>query len=315
MERSEGFIPPSMAQMSLGATFDPSVHGTTGPISISYPQPYTATEAFGDYISAMLSVFSTSPSAFSTNVTEATYTPLKQILDLCTGAPLGAARFFYSLLPGTGRVAGGNRRTSSAWGYVYPFLPEPEIKGGLVVLSGHQATGIVWNSDGAPGDLVKATGVKLVAILASTANVSEATVADEVTVAVSGEVIVSAGAIGVSPLSLVALRSTLIALLASISEPSFLGAQRNRQQNVGYHASVLWRFLILLPSRILEKYGIPVMVRGAPQSRASRCHRLNYLVFLGRSTFSGHKPSRPAFNAPVLCHRADIAKLNEQYSQ
>lgn len=230
MQKSEAFIPPSPDQVSLGATADLSVHGTSGPVSISYPEPYLATETFGAYIASMISVFSTSPpqSSSSNNTTEASYTPLKQILDLCTGAPLGLARFFYSLLPGRTQIPGGNRRTSSAWGYVYPFLAEPEVKEGLTILAGHQSTGIVWSSGGNQS-VATATGVKFVATPAST--IIGDPLANEFTVAVSGEVIVAAGALGVGRSTHLRITEADEISLAFI-EPSFFRAERNWQQNV-----------------------------------------------------------------------------------
>lgn len=67
----------------------------------------------------------------------------------------------------------------------------------LTVLTGHQATGIVW-SEGADGsNLATASGVKFVVTPASPPLVSP----EEFTVGVSGEVIVSAGAIGVGAIT------------------------------------------------------------------------------------------------------------------
>jgi choline dehydrogenase len=174
MMKSESFHIPNAQQVSLGATSVPSVHGMHGPVSVSYPQPYLATTSFGAYITSIREFFPT----------------LIQNLDVCTGSPNGAARFFYSIIPGTTNTPGGNRRASSAVSYIYPFLNNG--KDNVVILVGHQSTSILWANTTTHTGLATAKGVRFAATPAPNADVG--TTYD---VTASKEVIVAAGALGV----------------------------------------------------------------------------------------------------------------------
>lgn len=191
MRKSEGFHPPSSSQLSLGATWNssPSVHNTTGPVSASFPDPYSAAGSFGYYIDSLLVYFA--PVGFVQNE------------DLCSGTPNGAARVAYSIIPGSNTSNAystnevGNVRASSARAYVYPFVDLVEgggAKDNLMILVEHQATGIVWaDQDDAGGD-ARAVGVKYVSTPAENGQINR-TVWE---VTVEKEVVVASGAIGVS---------------------------------------------------------------------------------------------------------------------
>ncbi|KZP07186.1 GMC oxidoreductase [Athelia psychrophila] len=183
MKKSEHFNVPNAYQASLGATSAPAVHGTSGPVSVSYPQPYLGTVSFGSYISSLLKFFKS--------------TRLSQIPDACTGSPHGAVRFFYSLIPGASKDdSGGNRRCSSAVAYVYPYANGAHAgqKSSLTVLVGALATGVVWGN--ASQGLQVASGVSYAAAPASPAPPANTTLGTIYQVKASKEVIVCAGALG-----------------------------------------------------------------------------------------------------------------------
>lgn len=185
MQKAEHFNPPNAYQRSLGATSQPSVHGTSGPVSVSYPQPYLGTYSFGSYISSLLKFF------WSTHLT--------QNPDVCSGRPNGAARFFYSLIPGPDKnVAGNNRRCSSAVAFVYPYVNGASAgeKENLTILVGTLATGIAWGN--ASGDLQVAKGVSFTQAPSNPAPLPNTTLGTIYQATASKEVIVAAGALGVS---------------------------------------------------------------------------------------------------------------------
>lgn len=66
-----------------------------------------------------------------------------------------------------------------------------------MILTGYQATGIVWSPGSNESGVVTANGVNFTATPAS--STSGDLLSEEFTAAVSGEVIVAAGAIGVGP--------------------------------------------------------------------------------------------------------------------
>lgn len=185
MKKSEGFNQPSSSQTALGATWDPSpsVHNTMGPVSASFPSPYSAGGSFGAYIYSLLAYFAP--------------VGLVQNVDACSGIPNGAARVAYSIIPGrnTSNETEGNIRASSARSYVYPFVEQPGAKDNLVILVDHQAIGIVWGEDAADGNAT-AVGVRFVSTPAENGTVH----GPIWEVATSNEVIVASGAIGVCPL-------------------------------------------------------------------------------------------------------------------
>lgn len=217
MQKSEHFKAPNAYQTSLGATSIPAVHGTAGLVSVSYPQPYVATVSFGSYISSLLSFFKP--------------TGLTQNLDTCTGSPHGAVRFIYSLIPGASSTdVGGNRRCSSAVAYVYPYANGAYAgeKSSLTVLVNALGTGIVWGN-ATSGGLQVANGVSYAVAPASPVPPANTTLGTIWEVKASKEVIVCAGALGVSPFYTI-LRMIYVCELQT--ESSFSRAERNRRSKV-----------------------------------------------------------------------------------
>lgn len=170
MKKAEQFVSPSSAQVGSGAIFEASAHGTSGPLPVGFPMPYNSGVVFSDFVAAVIRVIP----------------GLKKVDDLGSGLNNGVGRNLFSMKPGASGTTGGNLRSTSATGYIYPFLSS---KPGLTILLGHQATGIVW-SNGTHRS--RATGVNF--IPTPTAG---ATVPSPFSVKLSKEVLVAAGAIGV----------------------------------------------------------------------------------------------------------------------
>lgn len=215
MKKSEKFNIPSAEAIEWGATYVLSAHGTIGPINSGYNNPQHSSFTYNSYVNSILNFFNSAASG--------TRGPVQKILDLCTGAPLGVVRFFYSVIPG---IPGGsnpvpNRRSSSAVGYVYPYAPPTTSssaageKNNLIILVGYQATNILWSSNTDTSSNVVATGVAFIATPTSTstsvtlsvpsptagnpAKAKRDTTQYQVDLSSSsGQVIVSSGALGVS---------------------------------------------------------------------------------------------------------------------
>ncbi|KAG5644240.1 hypothetical protein DXG03_008835 [Asterophora parasitica] len=172
MKKAESYNLPNPQQTSLGASVNPGAHGYSGKVNAGFPQPYEATVAAGYLVTAA----------------QAAIPGLVHNPDVASGNPNGAARFQYSIKPGTGTVVtpDGNTRSSSATAFIYPSLLQ---KPNLVILTGHQATRLLWGNR--VGSLSRASGVKF----ASTP-VPDAALGPEYTVKFSKEAIVASGAIG-----------------------------------------------------------------------------------------------------------------------
>ncbi|KAF5387054.1 hypothetical protein D9615_001538 [Tricholomella constricta] len=172
MKKSENYHLPNPQQISLGATVNPDVHGYNGKVDAGFPQPYEATVAAGYIVEAA----------------RAAIPGLAQNPDVASGKPNGAARFQYSIKPGNKTVVApdGNTRSSSANAYIYPSLQK---KSNLIILIGHQASGLVWGSRS--GSLSRATGVKFIST-----PLLNAELGPEYVVKVCNEVIIASGAIG-----------------------------------------------------------------------------------------------------------------------
>ncbi|KAF8077627.1 alcohol oxidase [Lyophyllum atratum] len=172
MRKAENYHLPNQQQIALGATVNPMVHGYDGKVNAGFPQPYEANVAAQKLVAAA----------------RAAIPGLAANPDVASGIPNGAARFQYSIKPGnkTTVTPTGNTRSSSANAYIYPSLQE---KSNLVILTGHQATALVW--DRRSGALSRASGVKFIQT-----PVPNATPGPEFTVKIKNEAIVSSGAIG-----------------------------------------------------------------------------------------------------------------------
>ncbi|KAG6914237.1 hypothetical protein DXG01_001535 [Tephrocybe rancida] len=172
MKKAEAYHLPNPQQVILGATVIPGVHGFRGNVNAGFPQPYEGTVATQNIETALRTAVSS----------------LVKNPDLASGTVNGVARFQYSIKPGNNNVVtpGGNLRSSSANAYIYPSL---RVKSNLVILTGHQATAIVWGKR--DSSLSRASGVKFIqtpAINSIPGRVFDVTVAREV--------IVASGAIG-----------------------------------------------------------------------------------------------------------------------
>ncbi|KAG6885298.1 hypothetical protein C0993_003459 [Termitomyces sp. T159_Od127] len=173
MNKAENFHLPNSQQVLLGATADPKVHGFNGSVNTGFPQPYEAT-VVGQKMEL----------AF-----QAAIPHLAENDDIASGIPNGVARFQYSIKPGNQSevTPEGNVRSSSANAYIYPSLGEKE---NLIILTGHQATSIVWAQQS--GNLSQASGVNFIPTPAA-----DDIPASQFQVALKREVIVASGAIGV----------------------------------------------------------------------------------------------------------------------
>lgn len=174
MKKAENYHLPNSQQVLLGATSDPAVHGFNGTVNAGFPQPYEAT-----VVAQKMEL------AF-----QAAIPHLAENIDLASGTPNGVARFQYSIKPGnrTEVTPDGNLRSSSANAYIYPSLKKKE---NLIILTGHQATTIVWAKQS--GNLSRASGVNFIPTPAA-----DEFPVSEFKVALNREIIVASGAIGVS---------------------------------------------------------------------------------------------------------------------
>ncbi|KAG6907076.1 hypothetical protein DXG01_010648 [Tephrocybe rancida] len=172
MKKAEAYHLPNPQQVILGATVIPGVHGFRGNVNAGFPQPYEGTVATQNIETALRTAVS----------------GLVKNPDLASGIVNGVARFQYSIKPGNNTVVtpGGNLRSSSANAYIYPSL---RVKGNLVILTGHQATAIVWGKR--DSSLSRASGVKFIQTPAINSIPGHA-----FDVTVAREVIVASGAIG-----------------------------------------------------------------------------------------------------------------------
>lgn len=173
MKKAEYYHLPNSEQISFGATVNPEVHGFEGNVNAGFPQPYEATVAAQNFVAAA----------------RAAIPGLAKNHDVASGTPNGAARFQYSIKPGNKSIItpNGNTRSSSANAYIYPLLQQ---KPNLVILTGHQATRLVWGEGSQP--LSQASGVKFVQT-----PVPNADPGPEFSVTIAREAIIAAGAIGV----------------------------------------------------------------------------------------------------------------------
>lgn len=210
MKKSEKFHAPNPAQVASGATYDPSVHGQSGPIDAGYPNPPKSTYTFNSMLQSVVNYFATVSSGPNARG------PVQKIIDVCSGAPRGVSRFFFSIIPGTNSTP--NKRASSAQGYIYPYVNPSgsslSAKNNLVVLVGHQATKILWKPRVSNSANAVASGVQFIAtpiVDVSAAASGSLNIGlpvkkakrDATTFTVNlnankGEVIVSSGALGVS---------------------------------------------------------------------------------------------------------------------
>ncbi|KAL8293762.1 hypothetical protein RQP46_000463 [Phenoliferia psychrophenolica] len=144
MKKAERFSPPDAEDASRGASFDPLARGFNGLVGIGWPTPYQPYKLFQGFVAACAEVFGIATGK-----------------DLCGGDPNSATQNSFSLNQG-GSNASAAVRTSSATAYLYPTLPTSQNPG-LTVLTGTQATRILWDTS-STGEAV-ASGVAFANVL------------------------------------------------------------------------------------------------------------------------------------------------------
>ncbi|KAF5360138.1 hypothetical protein D9758_011326 [Tetrapyrgos nigripes] len=129
MQRSETFTPPNAQQMALGASFNASVHGTSGPVGVSFPNPMLAPQVQN-------AAKNTTENIYGVTLTQ----------DMGSGFSGGE---FIEL---------EQRRSSSAWSFLYP---ESQQRPNLTVLTQHTVN-IITTTNSSNGGNITATGVTLI---------------------------------------------------------------------------------------------------------------------------------------------------------
>ncbi|GJE89346.1 GMC oxidoreductase [Phanerochaete sordida] len=219
MKKSETFHAPTAAQRAqLNATYDPRVHGASGPVQPSFPSPaFFASNASGAGVKQH---------AFVQTCKAAPRFALVQRGDVNDGRPTGVFVTPLSLDP-----ARNDSRSSSAEAYLTPV---ENTRSNWVVLTGHTATKILF----APANSTsrrRATAVRFAATPANASTAPPPGPVDEFTVYANHEIILSAGAIA-SPallqLSGVGPRALLEALGIPVVVP-LEGVGRNLQDQAG----------------------------------------------------------------------------------
>lgn len=168
MKKAEKFHPPTKEESARGATFEPNVHGKNGNVGSGYYTPYQPYKFYKKFISASRQIFG-----------------LQEGKDLCDGNPNVASRQMFSIHPSSTNSS-QNLRSSSAVSYLYPIAPG-NSHAGLVVLTEHRATRIVWSNSTGERGLI-ASGVEFAAT-------GLGVFGKRYVVKANKEVIVSAGAI------------------------------------------------------------------------------------------------------------------------
>ncbi|PWN43527.1 alcohol oxidase [Ceraceosorus guamensis] len=134
MKKAEKFDPPSDDLKALGADWDPSAHGTDGPVAVGYPSTLYRGEIINRYSEA---------------ITNTVGTP--HIQDSNNGVQPGVCRTPNTILPGSGDA---QTRVSAATAYITPN----EARKNLIFLTGTRGERINW--DDGSGD-AKAQSVRL----------------------------------------------------------------------------------------------------------------------------------------------------------
>lgn len=166
MQKSETFTPPNAEQLADGANYIASVHGFEGPVGVSFAIPFVAP--------AM--------QAAAVNTSELVY-GLSLSPDLGTGFSGGHVAHYYHQIH-FNETLQADRRSSSAWSYLYPRTQQ---RTGLTVLTQHTVNSVLTRVESHAN--VTATGVLIQPTVGGKSLSFKAT----------REVVVSAGALYVSP--------------------------------------------------------------------------------------------------------------------
>ena len=134
MKKSERFIPPNTQQQNLGARYDPSVHGTNGPLEIAFTQNQNSKRSSGGATQEWRRMFTgRQQSAFIQAIGETL--GVEHVDDQCAGHANSVA-----YTPNSIGVNG--RRTSSASAYYTPV----EKRKNLTVLTGTMVKNLLWSN-------------------------------------------------------------------------------------------------------------------------------------------------------------------------
>ncbi|KAF8315210.1 alcohol oxidase [Clavulina sp. PMI_390] len=177
MKKSEGFTPPTSAQEAIGANSVPAYHNSSGPVQVKFPDLMYG----GPQQPAFAQTMETLGLALSP--------------DLNGGTPNSVSFTPNTLIPNS-----GDHRCSSAEAYITPV---EESRPNWTVLTGQQATQILFSSTTTYSDLQVANEVQFGTVNGSSYSVD-----------VAKEVIVAAGAIG----------SPALLQLSGIGSPSILSS-------------------------------------------------------------------------------------------
>ncbi|KAF7366204.1 Alcohol oxidase [Mycena venus] len=162
MQKSETFHPPNAEQRADGADYFAAVHGFDGPVGVSFATPFVAPamQAAGVNTSEIIYGLSLSP-------------------DLGNGFSGGHVAHYYEHIH-FNETLQADRRSSSAWSYLYP---QSQQRAGLTVLTDHLVD-VVLTKAGSHGNIT-ATGIR----------VQPSAGGQSLSFNVTREVVVSAGAL------------------------------------------------------------------------------------------------------------------------
>ncbi|CBQ73956.1 related to Glucose oxidase [Sporisorium reilianum SRZ2] len=170
MRKSENFVAPNQQQQGLGARWDASVHGTSGPLEIAFSQIRSTKRSSGGATQQWKRMFTgRQQPAFIQAVGEAL--GVQHVDDQCSGQANSVA-----YTPNSIGVDG--RRTSSASAYYTPV----QDRANLTVLTGTMAKSLLWSSASAS---LRSTGVV----------VQQGRAGSPIQLTVNKEVILAAGAL------------------------------------------------------------------------------------------------------------------------
>ncbi|KAJ6505769.1 alcohol oxidase [Mycena vitilis] len=138
MQKSETFTPPNAEQRADGADYVAVVHGFSGPVGVSFATPLVAPAL--------------QAAAITTSEAAAVY-GVSLSPDLGTGFSGGHVAHYYHHIH-FNETLQADRRSSSAWSYLYPATQQ---RAGLTVLTDHRVNMVLTENVGAGN--VSATGV------------------------------------------------------------------------------------------------------------------------------------------------------------
>ncbi|GAA5963114.1 hypothetical protein JCM21900_001057 [Sporobolomyces salmonicolor] len=160
-KKSEKFVPPTGNNQNVTPVYDASVHGTSGPVEVSFP-PYISEQFVGFYDGLL---------AMNVSVAE----------DMSDGRMHGVS---YSQSTTSTGASDNQHRVTSQTAYIDPVILS---RANLALMIGVQVEKVLWSSEKTKRGLVTATGVEF--------KQANSTTSSTFTVSASQEVILSAGSI------------------------------------------------------------------------------------------------------------------------